>query len=53
MTAAFLKVPSQNQAITARAKVESDFSAVKAAERVTKLYERLLLDPFDMSTKAI
>ena len=39
MAAAFLKAPLQHQASTARAKVESDFSAIKAAERVTQLYE--------------
>jgi len=53
MAAAFLKAPPQHQAFTARAKVESDFSAIKAAEKVTQLYERLFLDPFNMSAEAI
>ena len=53
MTAAFLKAPSQYQAISARAKVEADFSAIRAAERVTELYEGLFLDPFNVSAEAI
>jgi glycosyltransferase involved in cell wall biosynthesis len=42
MTAAFLKGPLQQQVITARAKVESDFSAIKAAKRVAELYEKIM-----------
>ncbi|MBX9578551.1 MAG: glycosyltransferase [Chthoniobacterales bacterium] len=53
MTAAFLKAPPQHQAISARAKVEADFSAIRAAERVTEVYERLLLDPFNVSAEAV
>jgi len=42
MTAAFLKAPLSHQVITARAKVEADFSSLNAVTKVTKLYEQLL-----------
>lgn len=42
MAAAFLKAPPQHQVVTARAKVESEFSAIRAAERVSQLYEEWL-----------
>jgi glycosyltransferase involved in cell wall biosynthesis len=50
---AFLKAPSQDQIMTARARVEVDFSAIRAAESVTQLYERLLLDPLNMGAEPI
>lgn len=53
MAEAFLKVPFQHQIMTARTRVEADFSAINAAEKVTRLYEKLFFDSLDVSTKPI
>lgn len=53
MAAAFLKAPLPRQIITARIKVESDFSAMKAAEKVEELYEQLFLHSLNLRAEAI
>lgn len=53
MAAAFLQTPSGQQIHLARVKVEADFSALTATQKVEQLYEQLLLDSLNMGAKTI